>query len=339
MSTSGCLTGIAFGALLVAAGCKTTHVGADALGGATGSGGGAAGATASGSGGATGAAGSGSGGASQGSGGSSGSDAAAGSTGGDPCATALFCDDFESYAADGAPGKPGPRRPPWARSPSTARRPARARSRSNYHAGQDQRHQDRVHAPRRRGDLPVPATSFYGRMMFRLAAAPETSVHWTIIQGSGVVPGQSYHALYRYGGQLPVHAGREPSSAASSWRTTRRPTRTHGTGPGQRLLAARRQGRRAGREVVLRRMEVRRRERPDDLLAGRRRGRPPDRDRHGRRLRERGRPASSGRPDFDRLDLGWESYQPDGARTIWIDDVVLFEDKVGCPRTSGNSVG
>jgi hypothetical protein len=50
---------------------------------------------------------------------------------------------------------------------------------------------------------------FYGRMMFRLESAPTASVHWTIIEGSGLVPvdGQSYHALYRYGGQQPVMNG------------------------------------------------------------------------------------------------------------------------------------
>ena len=36
-------------------------------------------------------------------------------------------------------------------------------------------------------------------------------------------------------------------------------------------------------------------------------------------------------PTFDRLDLGWESYQQDSARTIWIDDVVVSKTKVGCP--------
>ena len=36
-------------------------------------------------------------------------------------------------------------------------------------------------------------------------------------------------------------------------------------------------------------------------------------------------------PNFDRLDLGWESYQIDDARTIHIDDVVLSKSPIGCP--------
>ncbi|HEX7671084.1 MAG TPA: hypothetical protein VF395_15925, partial [Polyangiaceae bacterium] len=55
--------------------------------------------------------------------------------------------------------------------------------------------------------FPVPGNMYYGRMMFRLESAPEASVHWTFIQSGGVVPGDTYHALYRYGGQHPVTQG------------------------------------------------------------------------------------------------------------------------------------
>jgi len=36
-------------------------------------------------------------------------------------------------------------------------------------------------------------------------------------------------------------------------------------------------------------------------------------------------------PSFDHIDLGWESYQADAARTAWVDDVVLSKTRVGCP--------
>jgi len=36
-------------------------------------------------------------------------------------------------------------------------------------------------------------------------------------------------------------------------------------------------------------------------------------------------------PQFDRIDLGFESYQADSARTIWIDDVALGTKRLGCP--------
>jgi hypothetical protein len=37
-------------------------------------------------------------------------------------------------------------------------------------------------------------------------------------------------------------------------------------------------------------------------------------------------------PKFDRLDLGWESYQSDDARTLYIDDVAVSTTKIGCPQ-------
>jgi hypothetical protein len=36
-------------------------------------------------------------------------------------------------------------------------------------------------------------------------------------------------------------------------------------------------------------------------------------------------------PTWSRIDLGWESYQLDEARTMWIDDVVISKQPIGCP--------
>jgi hypothetical protein len=38
-------------------------------------------------------------------------------------------------------------------------------------------------------------------------------------------------------------------------------------------------------------------------------------------------------PVFSRIDMGWESYQPDVERSIWVDDFVLGTDRIGCPAT------
>jgi len=40
-------------------------------------------------------------------------------------------------------------------------------------------------------------------------------------------------------------------------------------------------------------------------------------------------------PAFDTLRLGWESYQTDGARTLWLDDVAISTERVGCPSGMG----
>jgi hypothetical protein len=37
-------------------------------------------------------------------------------------------------------------------------------------------------------------------------------------------------------------------------------------------------------------------------------------------------------PTFQQIDLGFESYQRDDARVIWIDDVALSTQRVGCPQ-------
>jgi hypothetical protein len=36
-------------------------------------------------------------------------------------------------------------------------------------------------------------------------------------------------------------------------------------------------------------------------------------------------------PNFETLDLGWESYQGDSERTLYIDDIVISTTRIGCP--------
>jgi len=36
-------------------------------------------------------------------------------------------------------------------------------------------------------------------------------------------------------------------------------------------------------------------------------------------------------PNFDRLSVGWESYQGDSARTLYIDNIVIDTKPIGCP--------
>jgi hypothetical protein len=37
-------------------------------------------------------------------------------------------------------------------------------------------------------------------------------------------------------------------------------------------------------------------------------------------------------PVFSRIDMGWESYQADSERSIWVDDFVLAAQRIGCPQ-------
>jgi hypothetical protein len=34
---------------------------------------------------------------------------------------------------------------------------------------------------------------------------------------------------------------------------------------------------------------------------------------------------------FDRLRLGWERYQESDERNVWIDDIVVSTERIGCP--------
>jgi len=35
-------------------------------------------------------------------------------------------------------------------------------------------------------------------------------------------------------------------------------------------------------------------------------------------------------PTVEEIDVGWESYQADGARNMWIDDVGIGTQRLGC---------
>jgi hypothetical protein len=180
------------------------------------------------------------------------------------------------------------------------------------------------------GVFPVAGNVFYGRMMINLDAAPSTSVHWTMIQGAGVVPGATYHALYRYGGQLPVMQGSTfvGSQLMANYDT---PDSYGGTGPSSDCW------KHASKVVVpdgrwsCAEWEF---DGPNNTMRFWLDGAAVD------SLTVMGTGEGCGHqptgytwtaPTFDRLDLGWESYQQDTARTIWIDDVVVSKTKVGCP--------
>ena len=289
------------------------HGGGTGNGGASGTTGGAGVSSAAGASGASGAAGNG------GAGG-----AGAGGSGGDSaCATALFCDDFESYSEGQPPsGK-------WTAQTNTA---AIAIDTAEHHSGsQAVRFTTPGTAAFQSAFIvlgsvfPVAGNAFYGRMMFLLEAAPTASVHWTMIQGSGVVPGQSYHAQYRYGGQLPIAAG---SQLMANYDT---PDSYSGTGPSSDCWFH-------ANGIVVPVAVWSCVEWQFDGAANTMRlwldGQPID------SLTVPGvgqgcvhQPSSYPwtAPTFDRLSLGWESYQTDDARTFWIDDVVVSTTRIGCP--------
>ena len=250
---------------------------------------------------------------------------AAGSAGmkADPCATAVYCDDFERYDAALAA--------PWTvrtTSGSVAIDASEHASGTKSVKFTTQSASSVTAMMRLEGPnlFPVDGNVVYGRMLFKLAAAPTSSVHWTMIQGLGVVPGQTYHAAYRYGGQMPVPSGNQlmanydtpdwysnkSTPGSDCWR--------HASGraiPVGRWVCIewKFDGPNAGMQLSLDGQQM-----PDLTILG-----------HGDGCVNAAGDFPWTAPTFTSFDLGWEAYQTDEPRTAWIDDVVVSTMPIGCP--------
>ncbi len=163
--------------------------------------------------------------------------------------------------------------------------------------------------------FPIESNVVWGRMMYHLVATPEGSVHWTNIQGEGDVEGMDFRGIYRYGGQ---HEGRimanyETFGAGSDcWdhSDTVMPTGVwaclewHFDGPADTM------------EFFLDGVQL------DDLTV--------------MGMGEGCVNHDTGdywyAPIFDTMRLGWEHYQATSAREMWIDDVALDDERIGCPE-------
>lgn len=255
-----------------------------------------------------------------------------GTGGKDACATAVFCDDFEAYEPGGAPGGE------WGVSTNkgsvvmdTTHAFSGARSvkitgdaASGYRSSMIVL--DKV------SFLPVAGNVLYGRMMFWLDSAPQTAVHWTFIDGQGLVPGQQYHAVYRYGGQHPITdgSGFVGNQLMANYETPDS-YQSPPVGPGSDCWLH------ADKKVVpvggwacaewmfdgassKMRFWLDGAELTDLAVDG-----------TGEGCVKQGADFPWTAPTFERIDLGWESYQADDARVIWIDDVALGTERLGCP--------
>lgn len=254
------------------------------------------------------------------------------------CASALFCDNFETATAGSAPAGA------WTAienngtvSVDTTRafrgtQAVKASTLSTAESGSTYKAAflGLSGAP----VVPVPNDTFYGRMMIYIESVPTTNVHWTIVDGTGPVPGQTYTSTYRYGGQMPITDGSgAPGSQLMANYDTTDFYQTPPNGP-QTDCWQHSQGKAApvgkwtcaewyfnGPDAQMR-FWLDGTELTD--LAVNESGQgcvapelPPNYRWEA--------------PNFSRLDMGWESYQEDDARSVWIDDVVISSTQVGCP--------
>lgn len=230
------------------------------------------------------------------------------------CASAVFCDDFEGASVGGPPASP------WTVSSSQGAVVVDdAHAASGSHA---------LHVTTEDGSgtyrrayavlsgtplFPAVSTEMYGRMRLWLVATPTGSVHWTNIQAEGDVSGMGFRSLYRYGGQHDgrIMANYETNGVSSDcWdhSATVMPT---------------------GRWACL---EWHYRTSTDEMELSLD-GTPLD-DVHVVGAGEGCGGHDTGdhwyAPVFDRLSLGWEHYQATSAREMWIDDVAIDDQPIGC---------
>jgi hypothetical protein len=179
--------------------------------------------------------------------------------------------------------------------------------------------------------FPAPGNAFYGRMMFRLEAAPTASVHWTLLQAGGLVSGENYHALYRYGGQQPVLEN--GAFVGSQWMANyETPDSYSGNGPSSDCYQHA-----SGKVIPVGQWSCVewQFDGPNNALSLWVDGEPlSELDVRGTGQGCVAQPATFEwtAPQFDHLDVGWESYQTDEARTLWLDDIVLDSERIGCPN-------
>jgi hypothetical protein len=263
---------------------------------------------------------------------SSGATEACTSSSASPCKAAPFCDDFEAYAVGKPPGAP------WANSMNggtvavDTEHVYSGKRAVKISAAAATGYRSALINVQKATFLPAAGNVIYGRMMFWLDSAPQTSVHWTLIDGEGQVPGQAYHALYRYGGQLPISNGTDfiGSQLMANYDTPDSYS-TPPVGPSSDCWQHADQvvipvaawacaewkfdGAANELQFWLNGAEV-----TSLAVTGTGQGCV-------------NQPATFpwSAPNFERIDLGWESYQADDARTIWIDDVALSTEKIGCP--------
>jgi hypothetical protein len=151
-------------------------------------------------------------------------------------------------------------------------------------------------------------------------------VHWTFIEGGGLIEGQNYHAVYRYGGQIPVGNGNQlmanyetPDSyggtgpSSDCWHHSNAKTVPVGTWA---CAEWKFDGENDEMRFWLDGVAL------DDLTVSG----------TGQGCVSQGADYRWTAPLFDRIDLGWESYQTDTERTLYIDDVVISTTQVGCPE-------
>jgi hypothetical protein len=231
----------------------------------------------------------------------------------DGCAGTLICDDFESYTS-----KPGA---PWTVSTNqgtVAIDSARHRSgkQSVKFSTTGANAYQRAFIGIEGAPFPVANNAFYGRMMIYATSAANDGVHWTMIQAEGPVAAQGItNATVRYGGQ-------QMKSLMANYDSTGKKSdcwQHSATKMPEGVWACMQwyfDGKTNTQKFWLNGTAI------DDLTTtGEGQGCVAHETNDMWYFPQ----------DFSKAYVGWESYQKDDAREVWIDDVALSSQPVACP--------
>lgn len=241
-------------------------------------------------------------------------------------ANALFCDDFEDDALGQFPGAPWQNQTGSGATAQVDGVQAFSGSKAVHvsaPAGQAYR---RGYFSLQQGSsniFPAASDEMFGRAMFFLDATPNAVVHWTLIQAEGRAGNGGHDAYYRYGGQQQGGAGLMANYETNNGVSTDCYAHSATRMPVQRWACVEWHFRVASNEMQL-------------YLDG---NEVTD-------MHVTDRPTSAGSgclgngvngqwlapPAFTTLHLGFERYQqPTNAQNLWVDDVVVSTERVGCP--------
>ena len=250
------------------------------------------------------------------------------------CTGAIYCDDFDGYKAGDLPGGKWTANANGGKIAVDSSKAYRGTQSVKISADKSAGYRSIMLALKDKSLLPPTAGNVvYGRMMFWLDSAPEGDVHWTFIDGQGPVAGKGYSAVYRYGGQHPItENGMFKGNQMMANYETPGFYSTPPTAPNTDcyLHADKKvvptgawtcaewhfDGPTSAMQFWMNGTEI-----PDLAVTKVGQGCSG--------------PVGNGfewtAPSFEQIDLGWESYQADDARTMWIDDVVISTTRVNCP--------
>jgi len=272
-----------------------------------------------------------------GSGGSGGDGGSGGGGGGssNACATALACDDFEAHTIKADPTGPFSKAVTAGEVFIDDTRAFSGKHSVRLSTGATDGFKAALLNYNDPAKLPAPNNAVYGRMMFWLESAPASEINWNFIIGLGAVPDPvfgSYAAVYRYGGQYPVLEGSTfvGSQLMANYGTPDSfndppvgPSTNCWNHSDKKVVPVAKwtcaefhfDGANNEMQFWLDGAEV-----PDLHV-----------QKYGQGCASQAADYPWIAPTFTDIFVGWESYVLDEPRTIWIDDLAIGTERLGCP--------